>query len=495
MMLATTPRRSSARPIFYTVGVLSLAVLAGGCAKAHTPKSLRLDSEIGQKPMTLTEIMDERPLLSDLNVDELDSPWASEDDNYDPPVSPALGIGSEDVSPFEFRGMPLGEVIAFLGAAADVNIMFDPGLNQSVDASFPSVRVGEALYAILEQNALELVEDPAGVYSVRDLNTNGGHMRSFQLSSIRAADAAAAATQIAGNGATVVTNEAQNLLFVRGSKDSVAAVAAYLGQADQLERQVLIEVHILEAIIDENFELGISHAFNGSLDGNAFSIAQSLGTASTAGFDATFNFDGGDITSTINALQSYVDLELISAPRVMTVSGSEAKIAVVEEIPYIEATASTATDAGQATTAIEQIAFKEAGVRLQVTPTIQGNGILKVVISKELSEVVGQFQTIPIIDKRTLDSEFLVADRQTIVLGGLMQDRRSDTEQGIPLLKDLPLFGRFFRNDVDATEKRELLIFVTPRVVDPNEAAVLAKRYQREFQRKRAASGMDLGGR
>lgn len=494
-MLTSNPRCPFVRPGLLATGLLGAVFLAGSCAKAHAPNSLRLDSAIGQKAHSLSEAMDQRPLLSDLNVDELDSPWASQYGNYDPPASPALDIGSDDESPFEFRGMPLGEVIAFLGAAADVNIMFDPSLSQPVDASFPSVRVGEALYMVLEQNSLELVEDPPGVYSVRNLDAGGGHMRSFQLSSIRAADAAAAATLIAGNEATIVMNEAQNLLFVRGSKDSVAAVAAYLSKADQLERQVLIEVRILEAIIDESFELGISHAFNGSLNGNAFTIAQNLGTGSVAGFDAMFSFDGGDITSTINALQSYVDLELISAPRVMAVSGSEARISVIEEIPYIEATASTATDAGQATTAIEQIAFKEAGVRLQVTPTIQGNGILKVLISQELSEVVGQFQSIPIIDKRTLESEFLVADRQTIVLGGLMQDRRSDAEDGIPVLKDLPLLGRFFSNDTDVTEKRELLVFVTPRVVDPNEAAVLAKRYQRDFERKRGASGMDIGSR
>ena len=80
----------------------------------------------------------------------------------------------------------------------------------------------------------------------------------------------------------------------------------------------------------------------------------------------------------------------------------------------------------------------------------------------------------------------MLANRQTIVLGGLMQDRRSDTENGVPVLKDIPLLGRLFRNDADATEKRELLVFVTPRVVDPNEAAVLAKRYQEgysDFQR------------
>ncbi|MEO0663974.1 MAG: hypothetical protein AAFZ87_20780, partial [Planctomycetota bacterium] len=111
------------------------------------------------------------------------------------------------------------------------------------------------------------------------------------------------------------------------------------------------------------------------------------------------------------------------------------------------------------------------------------------------SEVVGRFMEIPIVDRRKLQSQFLVADRQTIVLGGLMQDRRADQETGVPLLKDVPFLGRLFRNDVDSTEKRELLVFVTPRVVDPNEAAVLARRYQADYERKRTTSGIDRRGR
>ena len=234
----------------------------------------------------------------------------------------------------------------------------------------------------------------------------------------------------------------------------------------------------------------MTHAIDGSLDGNALSIAQNLSTSQAGAFNAVFDFDGGDISSTINALQSYVDLELISAPRVMTVSGAKATINVIEEIPYIQATTSTQTNGGQAISAIQEVQFKEAGVKMDVTPIIQSNGILKIVISKELSEVVGTFQTIPILDKRTLNSEFLVANRQTIVLGGLMQDRRSDAEDGIPLLKDVPILGRLFRRDVDATSKRELLIFVTPRIVDPNEASVLARRYQSHFERKRTEYGL-----
>ncbi|MEM8709773.1 MAG: secretin N-terminal domain-containing protein [Planctomycetota bacterium] len=479
-------------------GAFCVAVAAAlGCTHANRVGGYRLQSEVGAKRPTVAPSIRQSPILDDLPIEELDSPWelgpTAVEANLSTP-SPALSIGGEDRVGFDFRGSTLGEVIALIAETAQVNIVFDPALAQPVDASFPSVRIGEALYALLEQHDMELIEDPPGVYSVRSATAGGGRMRTFSLASLPAETAAAAVRTVLGDtdGATstVVADVAQNLLFVRGTRSELEAVEAYLRSADQLERQVLVEVQILEAIIDENFELGVTHAIDGSIDGNALSIAQNLSSANAGAFNAVFDFDGGDISSTINALQSYVDLELISAPRVMTVSGAQATIAVIEEIPFVQATTSTQSDGGQAISAIEEVQFKEAGVTMDVTPTIQATGILKIVIAQELSEVVGQFQTIPILDKRTLNSEFLVADRQTIVLGGLMQDRRSDSENGVPVLKDIPLLGRLFRSDADETSKRELLVFVTPRIVDPNEAAVLARRYQSHFERKRSEYGM-----
>lgn len=486
--------------------LVQVAMLAAACALScsHSNRTggYRIQSEIGAKRPTVTSSIRESPILDDLSLDELDDPWSPRAQVVDPRLaaeSPALSIGGDELVGFDFRGSTLGEVIALIAETAQVNIVFDPALAQPVEASFPSVKVGQALYALLEQHEMELVEDPVGIYSVRSGTAAGGRMRTFHLSSLPAETAAIAVRTVLGdeegNQSVVVADAAQNLLFVRGTRDQLVAIESYLESADQLERQVLVEVQILEAIIDENFELGVTHAIDGSLDSNALSIAQNLSTGQAGAFNAVFDFDGGDLSSTINALQSYVDLELISAPRIMTVSGAKATISVVEEIPYIQATTSTETNGGQAISAIQEVQFKEAGVKMDVTPTIQSNGILKIVIAKELSEVVGSFQTIPILDKRTLNSEFLVADRQTIVLGGLMQDRRSDSEDGVPLLKDIPILGRLFRRDVDATSKRELLIFVTPRIVDPNEAAVLARRYRNHFERKRSEFGLEREGR
>ncbi|MEM1452335.1 MAG: secretin N-terminal domain-containing protein [Planctomycetota bacterium] len=482
---STHPLRRRGQGALLTV---LLGTLAAGCGLLDRRAPGRLDSPIGGKIPFATTVVRDTPTLDELDPDllrELRAQLESTPDDV-PVPSPALRLGGTGRSDFQFRGAQLGDVIASLADLAGANIVFDPSLTQPVFASFPSIRVGEALHAILDEHDLELIESPPGVFVVRDTALGGGRSRTFKLKSLKATDAVDEIQAAAGTEATVVADTAQNMIFVRGSRDAIAAVESYLAGADQLERQVLIEVNILEAILDEEFELGLTHMIDGTIDGNAFSIAQNLATPGGGAFNATLDLANGDISSTITALETIADLELISSPRVLTVSGAEAKVEVVEEIPYIEATTTTDTNGGLATTAIEQVAFKEAGIKLTVTPTIQTDGILKVTINQELSDVVGEFRTIPILDVRTIGSDFLVANEQTIVLGGLMQDRRMDTETGVPLFKDIPLVGRLFRSDLDATEKRELLIFVTPRVVDPVQAAALARIFQNHYERQRA---------
>lgn len=482
----------NARRIILRAGcVCSLAgffLLGAGCNSLDRNGPLRLESDIGGKRPVVTSIIRNSPTLAELDPELLAELRAQIErrPGEEPPVSPALKLGGDERSDLQFRGVQLGDVIASLAELAGANIVFDPALTQPVFASFPSIRVGEALHAILDENDLELIESPPGVFVVRDTLISGGRSRTFALRCLKAVDAVTAVQSVAGSEATVVADNAQNLLFVRGSRDALAAVESYLAATDKLELQVLIEVNIIEAILDEEFDLGLTHLIDGTIDGNAFTIAQNLATAGGAGFSATMNLANGDLTSTITALETIADLELISSPRVLTVSGSEARIEIIEEIPYIEASTTVDTNGGLATTATRQVAFKEAGIKLTVTPTIQADGILKVSISEEISDVVDTFLTIPVLDRRTIVSEFLVADRQTIVLGGLMQDRRSDTESGIPFFKDIPLIGRLFRSNVDSTQKRELLVFVTPRIVDPAQAAALARIYQNHYERTRS---------
>ena len=161
----------------------------------------------------------------------------------------------------------------------------------------------------------------------------------------------------------------------------------------------------------------------------------------------------------------------------------------VEEVPFVQTTSTTETGDGLGSNVLEQVEFKEAGVMLRTTPVIQDRGVLQISIELELSEVVDFFNDIPVLDTRKITNTFMVADNETIVLGGLMQDRRRDIDEGVPVLMHIPGIGRLFRRDEDTNERRELLVFVTPRILDPHEAAVMAGHYQDHYREVRGSVG------
>ena len=193
------------------------------------------------------------------------------------------------------------------------------------------------------------------------------------------------------------------------------------------------------------------------------------------------------LETTIQALRRHIGVELISSPRVMTATNTKAVVEVVEEVPYVRVTATTTTGTttGSGSNVQEEVEFKQSGITMEVLPVIQGDGLVEITIDQTVSDVVEFFNDVPVIDRQHLSTTFLVADGQTAVMGGLMQDRRRSVNEGVPILGNIPIIGRLFRKDQDATEKRELLIFVTPRILDPLQAAKLAKRYKQSYRDQR----------
>ena len=159
--------------------------------------------------------------------------------------------------------------------------------------------------------------------------------------------------------------------------------------------------------------------------------------------------------------------ELVSSPRVVTANQQEANITQGQEIPY-----STITSAGGVGGALPTVAFKDAVLGLKVTPTITADGrvFLNLDVKKDAlnSYYVNQTGSYPIIDKREMTTSVLVDNGQTVVLGGVYEFDKNDTVTKVPFLGDLPGIGAFFRNVSKSNQKAELLIFVTPKILDEN---------------------------
>jgi type IV pilus assembly protein PilQ len=168
----------------------------------------------------------------------------------------------------------------------------------------------------------------------------------------------------------------------------------------------------------------------------------------------------------LSAAQAEGRGEIISSPRVITANQREATIEQGTEIPYQQASSSGATS----------VSFKKAVLSLKVTPQITPDNrvILDLTVAKDSvgkNVPSGQGGFIPSIDTRTITTQVIMNDGQTVVLGGILETERSDTENKVPLLGDIPVLGHLFKENSKINNKAELLIFVTPRILREGLAA------------------------
>ena len=293
---------------------------------------------------------------------------------------------------------------------------------------------------------------------------------------------------------SVIIDERTNTLIVKDTDEVISEVRKILAELDIPVRQVMISSRIVIATDDFTRELGnrfgytktttidgvagagntsgtiqatdsmiddvINNGGNG-LSGIPFGTADrfnvNLPTSGLATGSIAFSILSGStlIDLELSALQAENQGEIISSPRVVTADRHEAFIEQGVEIPYLSATSSGAT----------QVEFKKAVLSIQVTPQITPDDrvIMDLKVNKD---AVGEvFAGIPSIDTREVNTQVLVNNGDTIVLGGIYEQVTRDEVDKVPLLGDIPILGYLFKHTLESDEKAELLIFVTPKIL------------------------------
>jgi type II secretory pathway component GspD/PulD (secretin) len=171
----------------------------------------------------------------------------------------------------------------------------------------------------------------------------------------------------------------------------------------------------------------------------------------------------GSIEATLQALESKNKANIISNPRITTVNNREASVVVGKQIPLI-----VQDFAGNAVTQLTTI-----GIKLSVTPHINVGNKITMDVHPEVSDLSSQatVQGGIIINTTMADTRVMVNDGETAVIGGLIRSNESDTYRGVPILMDLPLLGNLFKSSTKVKQKRELLIFLTPKVLGETTAS------------------------
>ena len=309
-----------------------------------------------------------------------------------------------------------------------------------------------------------LPDSPAG--AARDPNETSGNTPS------RSEGGGAEGNDAEGDGVRVVAEPATNSLVILATRSEYLDMEEVLGRLDQIPRQVLMEVLVAEVTLTDDFEFGVEYALSqggfGSRvsegEGSSDELAGTGFRALGAGFASVIEA-GRDFRVFVNALMQDARVKVLSSPHLLAVDNRPARIRVGSEQPV--ATGTVVSREAQATTTTIQ--FRNVGRILSIVPQVNSEGLVNLQVRVEVSDVgervvVGR-QSFNAFNVRDAETTAVLQDGQTLVIGGIITDSVRKTRLGIPLLMDFPILGPLFRTDIERSERTELVILITPRVI------------------------------
>ncbi|KPJ65708.1 MAG: hypothetical protein AMJ43_10250 [Coxiella sp. DG_40] len=378
--------------------------------------------------------------------------------------------------------LPIDTVIRQLAEQADVDLIKSPKVMGNVTATLTDVPLQEALKNILRAHGFDYVTDKnmIRIVPVADLVEAEERLISkiYRITYADVAEVETALGKFVSKRGTVSLNKGTSHVIVTDTESNIKAIDTFVQEIDQITPQVLVEVRIYDITSQDKLDLGIQWEAGRLTDYSAgglgynptdhtypfiiggFSAATNKTLDTTGALRFGWLDDAIDIDALISAEKENINAKLLANPRILVLDNEKALFDIVREIPYVE----TSTTGNTAT---ETVKFKPVGVKLEVTPHVTRDGMLRLHIMPEFGVVVSQDPVtgIPTVDTRKVDTIALVEDSQTVVLGGLRKKDVSQQTNKIPLLGDLPLIGALFRFAGEDTTNSEIVVFITPRII------------------------------
>ncbi|MDA9711211.1 type II secretion system secretin GspD [Luminiphilus sp.] len=269
-----------------------------------------------------------------------------------------------------------------------------------------------------------------------------------------------------GDDVRVVSDDMNNTLLVYATPYEYQKIERILIKLDVVATQVLIEASIVEVTLRDDLEYGLEWAFDNNLGGGdsgrgLLNLGGNL--QPQAGFSYTVTNSAGAVKAVLNALAEESLINVISTPSVLVLDNHTAAIHVGDQQPI--QSQSTVTNGGNVQ---NSITYKDTGVKLQVTPSVNDGGLVTLDIDQSVTDVgpVDAATRQRSFLERNVSSRVAVRSGESVVLGGLIRDNETEGKSGVPLLMNIPVVGSLFSTTTTASTRTELLIFITPRVME-----------------------------
>ncbi|MGE8503347.1 MAG: type IV pilus secretin PilQ [Pseudomonas sp.] len=420
-----------------------------------------------------------------------------------------------------FQDIDVRSVLQLIADFTDLNLVASDTVAGNITLRLQNVPWDQALDLVLKTKGLDkrqvgnvLLVAPADEIAARERQELESQKQIAELAPLRreliqvnyakAADMAklfqsvTSADGSADTRGSITVDDRTNSIIAYQTTDRLDELRRIIAQLDIPVRQVMIEARIVEANVNYDKALGVrwggaSRRGNWSLYGKDGATSFDEGQAYLPGSDTVGDFtledgvapvpfvDMGVASSTsgigigfltdnlvldlqLSAMESSGNGEIVSQPKVVTSDKETAKILKGQEVPYQEASSSGATSTS----------FKEAALSLEVTPQITPDNriIMEVKVTKDAPDFQRAINGVPPINKNEVNAKVLVSDGETIVIGGVFENTQTKAVEKVPFLGDVPYVGRLFRRDIVRDNKTELLVFLTPRIMNNQAIAV-----------------------
>lgn len=278
----------------------------------------------------------------------------------------------------------------------------------------------------------------------------------------------------APDSARIVPDDANNNLLIFADGEEYQTIRDALDKVDIIPQQILIEAVLAEVTLGNDLDLGLQWFFQTDGGGNQFRLSgQPDGSVASQFPGFSYTYAGiANARVVLNALQSRTNVRVLSTPKLMVLNNQTATLQVGDQVPIVTQTSQGVLAPGAPV--INTVELRDTGVILRVTPRVSDQGLVRLEIAQEVSDVVETTTSginSPTIRQRRLTTTVAAPTGQMIALGGLIRDIQSRGSAGIPLLSDIPVLGQLFRTNSDSATRTELIILLTPIVIrDPRDA-------------------------
>ena len=398
-------------------------------------------------------------------------------------------LANRSVGIFPIRGRSAQSIVSGLELLVDTEEEFEPIVafevipeNNSILAVAKTPQALKSVSSWIMRLTKEGAND-AQVYSydmkyarASDISATLSSILGVKVESDSSADeaqviqASATAGQQSGdmNATRIVANEATNTLLIHATHAEYQRVLGILHRLDVPPRQVSVEATIVEVTLNEELRYGVQYFLEDS--GNQFGLSRSTTTTAISsvapGFNAVFDIANPNVI--VDALEDVTSVNVVSSPNLMILNNQSARLVVGDQVPISVQTAQD-SNGGNPNVFVSTVEFRDTGVIFEVTPRINSSGAVILDIVQEVS-TVGETDAStgnPIISQRQVSSSISVDSGETIALGGLFEQRGSRGSAGLPGLARTS-FGGLFGRKSGTNQQTELLVLITPRIVNDN---------------------------